>query len=362
MAAQTRRAFLGGNTPLGFFSYFDHLIRPGRAQRLYIIKGGPGTGKSSFMKSVAEAFLESGYDIEAFHCSSDPESLDAVRIPAIEVAWLDGTAPHTIDPAFPGIFDEIVDFGACLDPTVLLHQKREVLQIQAEVRHGYQQAYRYLAAAKSIHENIVAANTAAMNHGPLNERIQQVVASIFGHRTPSKVTGHARRLFASAITPAGLVHFLPSLMDPVPKRIVVTGEPGTGKSTLLKAVAQTAIAQGFDLEIFHSPLDPHAIDHVIIPKLGVAVITSTEAHPYTHPDATLVNLNEYRDYHKVQRHRSETEDAMALYRQVLEQAVRTLAQTKAVRDELEGYYVEAMDFSQIEAIRRTHLERHCRPR
>lgn len=362
MAAQTRQAFLGGNTPLGFFSYFDHLIRPERAEKLYILKGGPGTGKSSFMKTIVTAFQGADYDVEVFHCSSDPESLDAVRVPALEIAWVDGTAPHTIDPKFPGIFDEIVDFGAFLDQTVLLDRKRQVTEIQAEVSHGYQQAYRYLAAAKSIHENIVAANTVAMAHGPLNERIQQVVAAIFGHRAPSKVTGHSRRLFASAITPIGLVHYLSSLMDSVPKRIVVTGEPGTGKSTLLKAVAHAAVTHGFDLEIFHSPLDPHSIDHVIIPKLGVAVITSTLFHPYEHPDATIVNLNEYRNYHKVKQHRQQTEDAMALFQQVLDRAIRTLAQTKAVRDQLEGYYVDAMDFSKVEAIRTAHIERHCRTR
>lgn len=361
MSTRTRRAFLGGNTPMGFFSYFDQLIRPERAQRLYILKGGPGTGKSSFMKSIAKAFQEAGHAVEAFHCSSDPESLDAVRIPALEVAWVDGTAPHEIEPKFPGIFDEIVDFGAFLDPTVLQERKQQVLEVQAEVRHGFQQTYRYLAAAKSIHENIVAANTAAMAHGRLNERIQQIVAAIFGHRTPSKVTGHSRRLFASAVTPVGITQFLPSLMDSVPKRIVVTGEPGTGKSTLLKAVAQAAVTQGFDLDIFHSPLDPHAIDHVIIPRLGVAVITSTVISPYEHPDATLVNLNEYRDYDKVKRHRQQTEDAMALFRQVLDRAVQTLAETKAVRDVLEGYYVDAMDFSKVEAIRGMHLETHCRP-
>ena len=225
MAAQTRRAFLGGNTPLGFFSYFDHLIRPGRAQRLYIIKGGPGTGKSSFMKSVAEAFLESGYDIEAFHCSSDPESLDAVRIPAIEVAWLDGTAPHTIDPAFPGIFDEIVDFGAFLDPTVLLHQKRGA----ADPGRGAPRVPASLPlppSAASIHENIVAANT-AMNHvGPLNERISKSWRRSSA-TVPSKGDGPCPSSLRQRHYPRGPGALSAvALMDPVPKRIVVTGEPG----------------------------------------------------------------------------------------------------------------------------------------
>lgn len=355
MSGLSRQAFLGGNTPQGFFSYFDHLIRPERARRFFVIKGGPGTGKSSFMRSLAKEFHDAGYDVEAFHCSSDPESLDAVRIPSLEVAWVDGTAPHVIDPKYPGIFDEILDFGAFLDPSPLQDRKAEVLEIQAEVSQGFQRAFRYLRAAKSIHENIAAANTIAMSHGKLNERIQLLVGNIFGHRTPSSVTGYQRRMFANAFTPVGVVHYLPSLMDPVPKRYVVTGEPGTGKSTLLKAVADAAVTQGFDTEVFHSPLDPASIDHVIIPRLGVAVITSAEDHAYEHPDATVVNLNEYRDYHRVTKNRQMCEDAWALFHNVLELAIGTLAHTKEIRDVLEGYYVEAMDFSHIEAIRESHL-------
>jgi len=37
-----------------------------------------------------------GYDVELFHCSSDPSSLDGVVMPGIGVALMDGTAPHMV--------------------------------------------------------------------------------------------------------------------------------------------------------------------------------------------------------------------------------------------------------------------------
>src|SRR5690625_200492 len=103
MSGSSRHAFLGGNTPLGFFSYFDHLIRPGDGKRLFVIKGGPGSGKSYFMHRIGERLQAEGLDVEYFHCSSDADSLDAIRIPSLDVAWVDGTAPHVIDPKYPGI-------------------------------------------------------------------------------------------------------------------------------------------------------------------------------------------------------------------------------------------------------------------
>ena len=88
-----KRVFPGGNTAKGFYSYYDQIIGT-EATRLFIIKGGPGVGKSSFMKKIAQDMTEKGYDVELHQCSSDNGSLDGVVIPALKIAMIDGTAPH----------------------------------------------------------------------------------------------------------------------------------------------------------------------------------------------------------------------------------------------------------------------------
>lgn len=91
-----RHLFPGGNTSLGFFSYYSNIITQEEADRLIIIKGGPGVGKSTFMKKVGEAMLDKGYDVEFLHCSSDNNSLDGIKIPDLRIAFIDGTAPHAV--------------------------------------------------------------------------------------------------------------------------------------------------------------------------------------------------------------------------------------------------------------------------
>ncbi|HHV61803.1 MAG TPA: ATPase [Firmicutes bacterium] len=88
-----KKVFPGGNTPQGFYSFYDQIITP-NATRILIIKGGPGVGKSTFMRKIAEEMVDRGYDVELHHCSSDNGSLDGVVIPSIGVALIDGTAPH----------------------------------------------------------------------------------------------------------------------------------------------------------------------------------------------------------------------------------------------------------------------------
>ena len=95
MAAEPRVQFyLGANAPSGFYSLYDQLIDPDQAQDVMILKGGPGCGKSSLMRKVGAAMEEQGLAVECIQCSGDPDSLDAVIIPTLATAIVDGTAPH----------------------------------------------------------------------------------------------------------------------------------------------------------------------------------------------------------------------------------------------------------------------------
>ena len=78
--------FAAMNTAEGFKSYFREIFD--EFENIYIIKGGPGTGKSRFMKEVACRAEEKGLSVERFYCSSDPTSLDAVAISELSAVFL----------------------------------------------------------------------------------------------------------------------------------------------------------------------------------------------------------------------------------------------------------------------------------
>ena len=92
MQAEAKVCFyLGANSPTGFYSLYSELLPPETASVIYILKGGPGCGKSTLMRQVME---EKGASVEYIACSGDPDSLDAVVFPALNTAIVDGTAPH----------------------------------------------------------------------------------------------------------------------------------------------------------------------------------------------------------------------------------------------------------------------------
>ncbi len=90
--------FLGANAPGGFYSLYDQLIVPESARAVYILKGGPGCGKSTLMRTVGAMVGIAGHQAEYILCSGDPDSLDAVVFPQLRVALVDGTAPHAAAP------------------------------------------------------------------------------------------------------------------------------------------------------------------------------------------------------------------------------------------------------------------------
>lgn len=92
------RYFLGANSPQGFYSLYDQLIKIEDAAAVYILKGGAGCGKSTLMRQVALAAEDENEQVEYILCSGDPDSLDAIVLPAQGVALVDGTAPHAAAP------------------------------------------------------------------------------------------------------------------------------------------------------------------------------------------------------------------------------------------------------------------------
>lgn len=355
-----KRVFPGGNTGVGFHSFYDYIIEPD-ARRIMVIKGGPGVGKSTFMHAIGEAMVERGFDVEYMHCSSDNGSLDGVVVPEIGVAMIDGTAPHVVDPKNPGCVDEIIHLGDFWDESKMRAHKAEIMECNREVGRLFTRGYRFLRAAKTVHDDWEAANIEGMNFAAANKKAAAVLDQIFARKKVVRMTarvGKERHLFASAITPDGPLNYLETVVGPMPTKYVINGEPGTGKSTLVGKVAATAVEHGYDVEIYHCALDPGKVEHLIIPKLGVAVVTSAEPHVYP-PDETdlVIDMNGCLSRKVVEKYADLVAYDREEFARLFDKAVSFIARAKKTHDKMESYYVPNMDFATVGALREKTLAR-----
>lgn len=352
--------FPGANTPQGFYSLYDHIAAAG-ANKIFVIKGGPGVGKSTFMKKIAADLTARGFDLEYHHCSADNNSLDAIYIPAGDIALLDGTAPHVVDPKHPGAVDEILHLGDFWNEAAMRapENKAAILKYTKACGFRFKRANDALKAAKAYLEEWKAYYADALDQAAVYTASEDLIAELLPVRLPK--AGKVRRLFASAITYDGAKHWLDSLFGGASSRVVVRGEPGTGKSTILGRLADAAQARGYSLDVYHCPMYPDQVDHLYIRETGVAVITSFWPHEYTPaPDDVLIDTNAFVDKEKLAAYADDIDAARAGYKAAIDREIYQLGLAKKLHDELERYYVPHMDFAAIEELRLKTLDRILR--
>lgn len=151
-----KKYFAAANGYSGFRSYFDKVFNPFDFDRIYVIKGGPGTGKSSLMKKIADNFQEYDIECDKIYCSSDPNSLDGIilRNKSRQIAILDGTAPHETDAKIPGAIDKIINVGEFWEEEKLKEKSEIIKELNLKKSAHYKLAYKYLKLAGYFNDSI----------------------------------------------------------------------------------------------------------------------------------------------------------------------------------------------------------------
>lgn len=145
--------FFGAATVNGNLDYIPDVSR-GLSKR-YLIKGRPGTGKSTFLKKIGQAAKMQGFDVELYHCSLDCKSLDMVVIRELDVCLFDSTAPHEYFPA--GEEDAIIDiYERCVTPGTDEKYHDQLDALKKQYKEVLSVALNSLKAARNAAETFEA--------------------------------------------------------------------------------------------------------------------------------------------------------------------------------------------------------------
>lgn len=342
--------YAGGNTARGFYSLYDSNLAG--LSRLFILKGGPGTGKSFLMKKLGNEWQEKGYDLEYLHCSSDNDSIDGIIIRSLGVGIVDGTAPHVIEPKLPGAVEEYVNLGVAWDSAKLQEKKAEIASLAENKTAAFNQAYDTFAEALRVHDEWEKIYIENMDFDKANNLTEEIIGKLFKDDHVDK-QADVRHRYLGAATPKGAVDFVPNLTEGLEKRYLIKGRPGSGKSTMLKKIAAEAESRGFDTEIYHCGFDPHSLDMIVVRELGFAIFDSTAPHEYFPERESDEIIDMYGTIIAPgtdEKYEAEIKDVSKRYRENMNKAIASLAKAKSLHGELEGIYKEAMDYRVIDEI------------
>lgn len=341
--AKKTNFFLGANSAGGFQNLFPELMDPEDTCDLMILKGGPGVGKNTFMREIARTMEETGMDVEYLWCSGDPDSLDGVVFPRIRCGVVDGTSPHVMEPKYPAAVDRYVDLGRFYDLTAAKADVEAVKEHTHAYQRAYVRAYHGLKAARQVELDALemVAKTADLER--LTRRVQGIIQRELRRKGTER--GRTARRFLGSITHRGFVWRFDSVETLCPNVYEFCDSwelAGSG----LELLHQAAVRNGWDTIVCPAPEEPQRIEHLLVPGLGLAFVTTRTGMEYGKKPYRRMRVDALAEPEGKSKLRFQQRMVSVLR----EEAVTALKDAKEHHDRLEAVYNPYVDFDGVRAL------------
>ena len=350
---KTAHIFLGANSAQGFTSRYDQLLS-GRFDDLLILKGGPGCGKSSFMRRVAEELSAAGHTPVYVHCSGDPDSLDGVIFPALRAALVDGTSPHALEPTYAVACERYVDLTRFYNVEGAKEKRTELMALTDAYRAHYRDAYHILCAADEVDAERRACFHAHMDFAKLDRRMRSIAArELKEKRTES---GGVADVFLGGMTHKGDICRFDTVNSLCPRIYELRDSAGLANGALQMLCAM-AVEGGERVLACRNPDRPAEVQHLLLPERGVAFVTSNERIPYGGEAYRRIRLDAMAEETIGRAEKAKLRFLRRVERELRVEAVEKLAGAKHAHDALESVCNPLVDFDGVYDLAHTEAQR-----
>ena len=344
------RFFLGSNSPNGFYSLYDNFIDHS-IDRLNIIKSGPGSGKSTFMRIIASGIHDAGLPVEYIYCSGDPDSLDGVYFPTLHTGYVDGTSPHVMEPKYTGVADNYVSLNGFYDIEAMSPKRDQVMELTNAYKACYDEAFKLIGSMANVLETVpdVSTKEAAATAA---KRCRSIIAKEI--KNSGKPCGQVRERFLSAITCKGPVCLFDTF-EALSDRIYLLDNKLGLANPMIEAIATAAEERGWDIILCRSPIFPDITEHIILPELRLSFVSQTSRFTYPGRPFRHLRLDAIPDRELISSAKAEIRRKTRLASSLRDEAVSALKNAKFYHDRLEDVYNPFIDFDGVTKLAREHL-------
>lgn len=337
-----RAFFAAANSGEGFKSFYPDIFCDERTVKRYILKGGPGTGKSRFLREAARRGEKLSYDVEYYYCSSDPTSLDGIIIDKGDrgrISILDGTAPHACDAEIPGARDEIIDLGAFWQSEKLVSRRETIESLMEKKRMAYARASDSLFALSHIMLPRVERALSKIKKEKLDNAGRRMIYDIEADEEYFERIG-----IMSSFGMYGESR-LESYISMCDDLIIVDDSLGVG-SAFLTSVFKYLRECGISSYRSYSWLFPNLLDAIYIPPLSLSFVADVSGICQTSEKCKKrINMQRFIDLCDQKEIRLDQRETERVKKELLLLAETEMERMRDAHFSLEGIYVEAMDFS-----------------
>ena len=343
MTEQSEKYFLGSMSAEGFRSDFKAQTEKDGVYT-YILKGGAGTGKSTLMKKLAKSF-EDKTQVVRFYCSSDPDSLDAVLFKGADVIVVDGTSPHTMDPDFPAVKQSIVNLGECWNDSSLQENTDEIISTTLAHKKLMKRAGSYVGAMTKLFDDTYYSVGDDLLSDKLSAYCERLVSKLFQKKHRQ---GSVDMSLMSALTPLGYKVWSDTL-SLVEKIYLLDDDFYLASDMILKCICDKATKRGYDVLVSKCNLFSDSVyEMVVVKEAGIAFVASTPINLFYCRSGVRINAMRFYSKETLSLKKKRLRMNKSACTKLLEEAATTLAEAKSVHDEIEKFYISAMDFSLVD--------------
>ena len=328
--------FFGANSGNGYINTPDERLREQNCDVKILIKGGPGTGKSTLIRKFADTAKDSGYGVTRYLCSSDPHSYDAVSAEkdGRRIVICDATAPHVCDMQYPGAKSFIFDLSEYWDRAALISESDKIVELTERKRTLYESSYKFLRAASGAQKNADSLSESVFNFEK---------ADGFCERTASRFKrdrGNTLSGYTSALSMSGAVT-LDSLYAESSFRIFTDDNIGVSKF-LLGMLARKLNERGSGCFVALDPLDG-SVESILVLKDKTLITRRSIGNA-----DKIINCERF-----VAKPASGFKNRLKLVKgcvsSLVREALAFLVEASKYHFELEKIYSSSMDFNRSEA-------------
>lgn len=343
--------FAASNSTAGFISYYEEVFRASRIGHIWAVKGGPGTGKSRFLRDVSDSAIEQGWVCEYIYCSSDPDSLDAViltREGREGIALLDATAPHLFEPICPGAREDIVNLGQFWNSDDLSARRTEIEQLNREKSEAYRRAYRYLSGYGDLRINRDALVRPYIRRDKIAALAQKLVREL-----QDGEMYEAQPALIHSVGMRGEVGLDTYFHEA--EEIYLLADCHGAAQYLMMELGKIANEKRLSVRISHDPVEAEKIDGLFFTESGIAFVVCPEEE-CDYP-CHRISTRRFVDTASMKRIRRELRAGERIGRALRTEALDALEKVREVHFRLEDIYSDAMNFDAKEAFTKSFCEK-----
>lgn len=339
--------FLGTNAPKGYYSRFDKIFCVKSDGKVFLLKGGPGTGKSTMLKKIASVLAEKGLSTELVFCSADTDSLDAVITSDGKFAFADATLPHAYEPKYPGTTEIPVSLWDCWDEKKLWKEKEEIIRLFDENRRLHEEARRYISAASGLLDQAAKLGLDSVFPEKVEKTAKRICIREFGRKNSRR--GTEKQRFLSAITDKGIFFHKNTPKILCDKIYLIDDDAGAVSRIFMSTVRKYALEHGLDIITCTCPIFPQEkIEHIFIPALRLGFMTDNRRHKIDIVPYRIIHARRFADFKKYSANKIKIRFALRSAKNLIDQAVNCTKEAKLVHNELEKIYINATDFKKVD--------------